>query len=219
MKILILSAYSTHIKRYAALAVDNKTKYSSKHHYDFINVTDNFLIDREPAWSKIKFIKEHLLNYDYIFWIDADALFMRFDIKLESFLVNNEKYDMIFNLEEWWADTALYNNYIKFNSGVFFIKNSDFSFKFLNEVYNEKYLDGVFWEQSAIWEMYNNNVLDCKNHIKLLPNRTFNSFDLVFTTRTRKVECEYSKGDFICHFAGPRDKYPLMKEYLPRVVE
>lgn len=210
MNILVLSAYTDNIKDYGELTSNNHLKYSNKHNYDYISVTTGFYENINPAWSKIKFITEHISTYDYVFWIDADALIMRYDIELESFLEHYTQYDMIFNLEHWWST----NNFTKFNTGLFFIKNTAFSLSFLDEVIKQKNATLRWLEQSAIWNLYNDNYLDSLYKIKIFPWTTFNSFyHNVGNDSETKV---YTKGDFICHFAGVsnNDRITHIKEYL-----
>lgn len=211
MKILILSAHTIEIDDYAKLTVINKQEYADKHGYDYINLTSGFDSDRHPSWSKTLFIKQYLSDYDYVFWMDSDALFMRYDIKLESFINGNEKYDLIFENEDW--NTTEYKT---FNAGVFFTKNTPFSFDFLDKVYEPQYLNvidrinGAWWEQGAMWEIVNNEKYD---NILYIPNRPFNAVIVGYIGE----EHAYREGDFVCHFAGKENRTEYIKEYLCNV--
>lgn len=192
--ILILSAFTDNISDYGNIGLKNKLEYAEYHNYDIINVESGFNKDRHPAWSKINFIKEYLPEYDYVFWIDADTLIMDFSVKLESFIDGCEDYDFIFTREEWWGHLNS-DDFVKFNSGVFFTKNTDFSRKILDDVLLEKYDKpnecGYFWEQSAFWNLYNENKFES---FKFYPSKAFNSVYY-------ELELGYDDGDFICHFA------------------
>lgn len=84
-KILILSAYSENRvvddygrNDWAEVTTEVNRKYAERHGYSFkcIKYRDDDLLDGFWAtWLKIDVILKHLSSYDYICWIDADAIF------------------------------------------------------------------------------------------------------------------------------------------------
>lgn len=94
-------------------------------------------------------------------------------------------------------DLMLVEDYKFANSGVMFIKCSEWSKIFFEEVYKmEEFINTGNWEQDAIIHMYESNKLDSKSHINLLSvnfQRLFNSYWY-----------NYQWGDFILHLLGFR---------------
>ncbi len=169
----------------------NKVKqdYCKSHIYDYRDDEDDEIVDksRPLAWSKVNLIRRCLKDgYDYVVWIDADAFIMNPTIKLESIIVNFSKdKDILLTMD---AVDVL-------NSGVMFIKNTEWSKAFFDLVYNmTDFINHSNWEQGAIIDLYENNILDSQYHIAVLPKtyqRLFNSYCPL-----------YKDGDFILHLAG-----------------
>lgn len=164
-----------------------KELYAKKHGYDFRCDEDTWDKSRPYAWSKVQLILKCLREnkYDYVVWIDADTHIMNDEKCLEDFIssLSNDR------------DILLAQDYEKINSGVMFIKNSDWSKSFFEQVYNKtEYLHHSNWEQEAIIHMYANNEMDCKEHITALtPDKQteFNSYYFM-----------YKHGQFLVHLAG-----------------
>ena len=127
-KITVVTGYTSNIKHYGELATATKYAYCSRNNINLAVFCDeDFDKSRKPAWSKIKFI-EKVLNSDefnakWIFWSDADALFLNHSVDISTFI--NENYDFILSKD--------FNNY---NTGNFLMKNCDFIKKFLKEIWN-----------------------------------------------------------------------------------
>ena len=100
----VIHVYTEEIKEMGELTSPNKREYCEKHGYKFIEVSQRKDLDlsvtipdskyMEPrmipiGWSKIKLLKDTLENnkdIEWLFWIDADAVFMNYNKKLESFV-------------------------------------------------------------------------------------------------------------------------------------
>ena len=227
MNILILSAHTERIDAFAKLTVVNKQEYANKFGYTFINITNGFDLSRAPSWSKILFIKQYLHEYDYIFWMDSDAMFMRFDIRLEEFIHGYEKYDFIFNRDNTWE----YPKAVRFNCGVFFIKNSEFSFNLLDEVYKPEYYINshideygrpTYYEQGVFWRL--NDEHNYKE-IKVITDNQYKgiSFNGIKSNWMNNYIIDpiflYKPGDFVYHLAGDSDVLGKVIENLNLVVD
>ena len=109
--ICVLSFATENIKSWADPVFKNNEEYCSKHNYvwkQYCGVKDK---NRPTNWSKIGYILEELENkYDWIFWIDADAMIMNHSIKLEDFI--NNDYDFIVTQSPfgWCTGTWFINN-------------------------------------------------------------------------------------------------------------
>jgi hypothetical protein len=180
-------------KKSIELCLKSHKKYCEKHNYDYI--TDETIFDdtRHPSWSKIKLIQKYLPNYEYLLWIDADAMITNYDIVAESLL--SDKFLLISS--DWNG----------INAGVFIIRNDPMSFDFLDDVWNNykgDVTDG-WWEQNAI--QYFAETEKYKPHIEVLDGekrKLLNSYDKEHTIKHswKPNQSYWTEGDFIIHFPG-----------------
>lgn len=189
MDIALLTLYDEYYAAIGEISSRNKHKYATKHGYSFLCECIPFDMTKPTPWKKIEAIRRYLPNYDYVFWTDADSLIMNDTIRLENFIEDN--WDLIV--------TRDYNN---LNTGNFFIRNSNWSLKFLEKVdAQEQFIQHPWWEQAAIIYLID---IDNENekHINYISQRTINSY----------IE-NYQEGDFIIHFAGygRRNKLKLLQ--------
>lgn len=184
----------------------NKKSYCAKHGYTFID--DETILDksRPIPWSKILLLLKYVNDYDYLVWIDADILIMNMEIKLEKFIKQHEKFDQICGTD-WRME----------NTGVWFIKNSDFNRIFLKAVWenvydeeedpNERYMN---WEQGSFINLLDRNFMNCKNRIKVTEPHVMNSYWF-----------NYYPSHFVLHFAGVRSDTLkcLIQDFYPEKLE
>lgn len=170
--------------------IPNKARYCRHHGYNFALFTETMDATRPIPWTKIKIIQYLFKNpkVKWVFWSDADSLFMNSHIKLKRFL--DKRYDLILASD----DNGI-------NSGQFFIRNCEWSKKFLADVYNqEQFINHGWWEQKAIMHLYETKPKIHK-HIKILPQRCINSY--APEVKSDPNMC-WQEGDFILHFAGQK---------------
>eukprot|EP00899_Mesostigma_viride_P020258 jgi/Mesvir1/28233/Mv04780-RA.1 len=67
---------------------DNNVAYTTKHGYDLVNASRLMDATRPPSWSKIRAVKEVVRTgrYDWVLWMDADALFTNHEVALGDVL-------------------------------------------------------------------------------------------------------------------------------------
>jgi hypothetical protein len=54
-------------------------EYCFRHGYDFVETNSLHIPDTEslaPSWAKVYRLKEYMYNYEYVLWVDADALIL-----------------------------------------------------------------------------------------------------------------------------------------------
>jgi hypothetical protein len=174
------------------LGRETKVRYCQKHKYEFIEDASVYDTNRPIAWSKILLLKKYLKYYDYLVWMDADTNIMNDEIKLEDII-----------------DTYAGNRDIlvsrdisgEINTGVMFVKNTDFTHRVLDLVYaQEQFVNDKYWEQTAFNYIYNNNIDATLN---------IGEFSIVLSTDQQHLfNCcvgLYKEGVFLIHFYGPRD--------------
>lgn len=119
--------------------ISNHKKYTKK--YGYANYIENGKSDpREEVWSKISALLRHMEDdkHDWYWAIDLDILIMNGDYKIEEIL--DDQYDLIFTRDWNW-----------FNAGSFFIKNSEWSKKYLRKVLDvQNPVPNFFKEQAAL---------------------------------------------------------------------
>ena len=121
--------------------------------------------------ASVKYLK-YLSDFDYLIWIDADILIMNSEIQLEQFIEKYENFDIICG-SDWKM----------INTGVLFIKNTEFSKEFLQKVYDnefdpeeDKHQRYLNWEQVSFINLNDLNYMDCKNRIHVTDPIEFNSY-------------------------------------------
>lgn len=137
MKILVTQYYTENIK-YGKLSEELNKKYCEKYQYDYFVEKDTEELNKifrdeniAPQWYKVKLLKDLLDKsdeYDWILFLDADAIFSNENVKIEDFI--DEQYNLIL------ADDMAFHSIV--NTGVILVKNSEWSKKFLNDWWNSK---------------------------------------------------------------------------------
>jgi hypothetical protein len=173
-------------KEMTRYATRTKELYCDRHNYPFFDEEDFVDNSRPLAWSKIPLILRHLADFDYIVWIDGDAQIMNPGVRLE------ERIDCLSDSR----DITIARDNICPNTGVMLIKNTEWSRKFLNLVYEQEHMiDAPNWEQSAMLFLHEHNVSAASEHITILPLYKQDELNSYWYTYQYKT-C------FILHFAG-----------------
>jgi hypothetical protein len=189
----------------ARLSAENKREYAIKHGYSFVARSTEFAQqavrgDRKAVWGKIDVIEKVLPKYDWIFWLDMDAVVMNQNTAIESLLAKFEKnYD---------GGKAAFDENIDFiiakphgdpmiNAGVFLLRNTPWSMKYLRKVQEstEFYMFHPSYEQMAMWKLMQEPEFKARSLLLDGDNHTFNTFPN-----------RYNAGDFVVHYAP--DKCP-----------
>lgn len=204
MNILVLQIFTEEIKEYTFYSTQINSAYCVDKGYTY-KILKTFNEEKHSSWKKLDFIREELesnISYDWIFLLDADAVFRNFDINLEDIVKNIKDKNIIV------CDDIPNGGLI--NCGAFFVKNDEESLIILNEWdrygKEEGYNTFQYWEQDAL-----RHILEAKTEIgsefvhkiKILPNKTFNSYWQTIP-----------EDNFIAHFMGRplHDKISLIKK-------
>ena len=112
--------------------LQNRFSFANHHGYDVINC--NHLIDptRPVAWSKFLALLHYLRSYDYMMYIDMDAVLMQPSITIESLIYATEKSAK--------ADLILQADWNRPNTGIFLAKNTNWTQDFIQLAWNQKQL-------------------------------------------------------------------------------
>ncbi|MGA8261005.1 MAG: alkaline phosphatase family protein [Arenicellales bacterium] len=200
--ITLAQFFTPNYDHWAYKVLDNKKRYCDAHGYRFHYRRGiyNHAANRHPSWHRIPLLLELLEDPDteWVFWSDIDSLIILQHIRLEWIMGDYIDKDLIvpnqgpgYFLGEGVADCLCF--------GHFFIRNSDWSRRFLDLVWdfpNEfgytRYLTDESWEQEAVNFIYRHDLADFSSRAAVVRNRLFNSF----------YHTQYRDGDFLVHFAG-----------------
>lgn len=227
-KILILTSFTKNITwnnygdcDYGKFTSMNHLLYSQKHNYSYLSrIVDEKDYDRHLTWVKIDIIRKKLPFYDYVVWIDADAIFMDMSIKIEDFLED----DPNLILPKMEKDKNSGNVWTSCSTGFMIWKNCEWSMNILEDLWENpgKYKFEFFHEQSLLDERL-------EEYYKLEPNiHTKSSEDLEEPVLLDKIlvlpysfHVCYKDDDqrYIYHASGDTPtKYERLKEMSSKVI-
>ena len=169
--ICIVMLYTDNIKSYSQIAEKINKIYARKYGYDFKVERQRLANDRAPQWDKVMAVAKYLPNYDYVFWIDSDAIFTNHSIPLEKFIRLGKGYNLLI------CDDTSNGGYI--NTGTMFFKNSSWSREFLRQwwnigntsVYNYRFAH----EQTILKTLLQSNQFGAYENTKIFDIHDFNS--------------------------------------------
>lgn len=199
-KICVVQFYTSNVS-YGHFAEDINRKYCEAHGYEyFVEKNDEKLKamaeDRAFTWIKPRLINQMIDEYDYVLFMDIDAIFCDFKKRIEEFI--EPGFDLIAAED--------YSSHSKMNAGVLLFSNCDWTRNFLQDWWDkggilkgsdvpglglkneqEGYFKHGYWhDQSCLSYLYLNGN---QEHIKIIPNRSFNWW-------------QYNQENFIFHAFG-----------------
>ncbi|MEK6891390.1 MAG: hypothetical protein AABX03_04610 [Nanoarchaeota archaeon] len=162
--VCLTTYFDDNFKDMGEMCLKSAQKYAEKYGFK-IELLNSVKSNRPVAWNKILIVKELLEKYDFVFWIDSDALFVRFDKNILKEIENGK-------------DFYLVKHHIRGrlvpNSGSFIIRKSEWSKKFLDDVWNKKeYIYHNYWENAAIVDILGYKEVMSSNKYKLFFNMIF----------------------------------------------
>ncbi len=189
MKIQIITQCLENYSELSDITNQNKQEYCRKHGYNFLPFIGNYT-NGPFGFQRLHLIKDNLSKYDYIFWQGCDTLIMNFQKRIEG-LVDGLDFDFFITKDVHGL-----------NSDSFIIKNSEWSFRFLEFLIGktDEYANDCWAEQRAM--MHNENHPDFKPRILFLPQNSFNSYFYEYYNRGTDTPGQYHRGDFLLHLPG-----------------
>jgi hypothetical protein len=160
----IITSYTNHIRwdnygkcDYGDFSSFNHHEYANKHGYSYIKkiVNNDDYQNWHPTWIKIDVLKTYLPLFEYLVWIDADAVFVNQDVKIEDLI--SDDIDLI--LPKLEVDKISGNMWTPTSTGLMVWKNSEWSNNILNLLWNEpkQFRFEFFHEQSRLDELLHEN--------------------------------------------------------------
>jgi hypothetical protein len=121
-------------------------RFGERHGYDVVVGGEEAIADRAPAWGKVVLLRNLLDAYDYVLWVDADAIILDDSVDPAS-LLGEQHFQALVSYcwnEEECACT-----------GVWLLKKGERASAFLDAVWNggDGYLQRHPWEQAAVMRL------------------------------------------------------------------
>ena len=212
-------------------SLSNKDIYANKWGYPVIAVNKRFDDKRPHAWAKISLLEKIASEkkYDWLLWFDCDTYFMNLNVTLDHVLFsfagipNCEKTNSCHLLDPS-VHLILQEDHAMLNTGVFFIRSSDWGISMLRQFYgpnDSPWIDHPWWENAAmshallggnhkkfrnedLLEFSKSDKSDMENiygpHVRVAPQVVFNSYHPV-TSRIFQHDT-WSPGKFVLAFSG-----------------
>ena len=147
MRLAIIQLYDDGRKGYGDLTSSVASAYCDAHGYTYIKHRELLDPSRIATWNKLLAVQRALSSFEWVLWLDADALIVNPKHRFEEVIAPyEEKKEMLFSSD----DQGLC-------AGVFFAKNTPWTSHFLNAVLllGELPECGHLYEQKTIGTLYN----------------------------------------------------------------
>ena len=180
----------------------SKLNYVNRHDYDFLSLK-NFGKDKSGKYgeNQIGFLRilkvfNMIEDYDYIMWLDADALITNPSMSVEDFQIDN---CVFYCSYDWPGKNSL-------NTGNFILKNTSHTKSFIEAFYNISKTHNLPEEQATINFMY--LFTEFKQIIKVLEHKYLNSAPSEFLVKKEiwknkpSIPFPWKEGDFLVHATG-----------------
>jgi hypothetical protein len=184
----------------------NRERFAKLHGYTLVFSTNSSSItgNRHPVWSAIA-LPLHLLEespsrFDYVMWMDCDALFINYSVRIEDLISMHPDKDLIISEDGRGL-----------SGGNWIVRNSDWSRDFLYSVLStESFNDfdlrdqfGMLWTLlgPSTWPWKNSPLLQTFNYppeVGLVPQRLINAYPYALCRPSH--HCFEDNEDFIVSF-------------------
>lgn len=152
IKLCVLMFYTEEEQYYAKVIHEINKKYCENHDID-IFITNECSSEKHVSWEPIAMVLQKLQQYDYVITLTSNCLFYCPGKNIYSIIESNDHYDIIMSNE---------NDSI--NSNVVIIKNTEYSFNTLKELFcNDNNLE----LNEILNEQYSKNNYNLKDHTKV----------------------------------------------------
>ena len=176
-KICIVMWYDNNVRGYADVCYQINKKYCQINGYDIIKDSVKRLSNRKPHYERIPLINKILHKYDYVVWVDSDAHFYLDSAPIENIIEKYSNKDFILSADQdrHVLETLINISTDKINTGIFIVKNTNYSKRILNIWAHDNYLlenrikKNCWNDQGVLRLIYINNVYDFRNHSVIIP--------------------------------------------------
>lgn len=145
VRICVATSYTADFGDIGDYAAMTLRLYAARHGLS-ASVSTEVALDRPPSWHRVKLIPQLFdQGHDYVLWLDADALFCRFDVDIHS-VING-----VTDLYMVRHDNPSHSTSFVPNTGVMLVRNSKWSRDLFATLWSmEAYLNHGWWENAAM---------------------------------------------------------------------
>jgi hypothetical protein len=154
-------------------------EYCKKYNYDYQDYIGDFVpkditSERRVYWNKPYILKSIIENedYDWIFYLDADAVFVDFDLDLKRFINFS---DIGTEFIVCYVNQQPECRYFNFNFGVFFCKSSNYMNSIMEELIRIcEVNNGAIDDQPIFHQLLRTNYKNVAQKTAIFPSIAFN---------------------------------------------
>ena len=218
---IVVTACVGRHERLKELSESNKETYARAHDFDFVSGSAEqypaMTFVQPFAWFKVallldvmKIVRAAQTKHEWVLWVDCDALMSKLDenlVRLANRLIEERgkrqnEIDVIVAIDEGETE--------KINSGVMFIRNSQWSLDFFSTVLRkaeqERLRQHPHWEQAAINELILNKNEAWSGHFLKVKRNQINSFQPEKALSRKHPDNQFRKGEtFVVHRVNCHD--------------
>ena len=145
-KVCVTTAYSADFRSMGDIAAASVRLYAARHGFA-VSVEPAVAFERHPAWYRIKLIEARFAEgFDFVLWIDADAVFVRYDESILSQVVPGRDLYLVRQTVPHISTSVPIPN-----TGVLLVRNTPWVHTLLRDLWNEvAYLDHPWFENAAL---------------------------------------------------------------------
>lgn len=195
MNVCVVTGYDNAMRDIGALTSARLLRYCSVNGYDCVVHRDkSFDTSRAASWSKIRFIQAAIRSglYDWVLWIDADALVLRDDVTIETVPCDGER-------------LLLAQDGNGVNAGVLLLRADDAMLAFLAHWYAQtQFLSHQWWEQAALMHLLGIDGTFDRPDVGFLAKKVWNAYP-----------SDVDENSFILHVAAmQKDRFRILQKHL-----
>ena len=208
-KICVVMWFDDNIKSYAEINYIINKKYCDKYGYDIVKSSEK-RTDLEATWERVPLIIEQLNDYDYVIWIDADAIFLKNSPPITNVIeAHSEKLFILSGDLNTQKECDI-------NAGFIIVKQSPISFKTLNQWYKNPAIRRIghnldtyhILDQGALRYMYDKNLFQLKANSVIIKYGILQSFPSFQEERLTNInEYGLTNRAFVAHLASNSHKH------------
>jgi hypothetical protein len=144
---VICSLATNRHRELLAEAAPTTVAYAARYGWDVV-LSSESLTERPASWAKVVLVRELMQRYEYVFWVDADAIIV--DLSRDLLAEIDDSADVWFarHPQERDPDATV------LNAGVFVVRSSPFAESLFATVWEaERFVDHNWWENAALLDL------------------------------------------------------------------
>jgi hypothetical protein len=197
MKIAVVMLYDDGRKDYGDYTSAKAEAYCNALGYTLIRYRSLLNPSLAPSWNKLLAVQQELHKYDWIFWMDADALILNHNTRLESFIeANTPEKEIIFSSEA-----------LGLCAGVFLVRNTPWATEFIRTVL-------FLGEEPAIHNLYEQTTI--RSLYKLFPSVS-SKIGFIAESAIQNHRSVFSPDAFMMHFWASHFTYGMVDKIFSRI--